>query len=400
MIRLPAVDRSARFTCRCTPSRGRAKLSGARKSVNFAGALLLVLAAGACIAPGRRIPAAPSGDWTVRLGDARHAPYVDERVPTRVRVEWDEGMGRGLPAAPVLQDALIISVISGGGVVTASADDGTRYWGRRFNGSVAGQVLRVDTRVLFVTQHRNSTAYALDLLSGRRLWSRRLNARAVAEPAWADGYMYVVTDRGELVAIDSGTGEIAWRACAGTQPLQPPVLAGDEILIAARDTIVRLARSDGATRGRHAIAGAPTAPLALHGDTLTIAMQGGVVATYAERGARELWRHQLGVTVLAAPVVTSAGVYVLTRDADLYRLTRYRTQRIAELDGAATESLTITADGALIGRLDGRIAFVGFDGTQHWEERLSGSIRAPAAVRNASVYVGTLSGRMVKLSPS
>jgi eukaryotic-like serine/threonine-protein kinase len=381
------------------PSRGRAKLSGAPGGVNFtAGVLLLALSAGACIAPGRRVPVAPPGDWTVRHGDARHAPYIDERVPTSVRIDWDEGMGRGLPAAPILQDDVIIAVVSGGGVLTASTEDGTRFWGRRFNGSIAGQVLRVNDRVLFVTQHRNSTAYALDLLSGRRQWTRRLNARAVAEPAYADGYMYIVTDRGELVTLDSGTGTIAWRTRAGTHPAQPPVLIGDEIVVAARDTIVRLARSNGAVRGRHPIAAIPTAPLALHGDTLTIAMQGGIVAAYAERGAREIWRHRIGSTVLAAPVVGSDAVYVLTRDADLFRLTRFRAQRIAELGGAATESLTVTATGALIGRLDGRITLVGFDGTQHWEEQLSGSIRAPAAVRNASIYVGTLTGRMVKLS--
>ncbi|MGH7466050.1 MAG: PQQ-binding-like beta-propeller repeat protein, partial [Longimicrobiales bacterium] len=111
-----------------------------------------------------------------------------------------------------------------------------------------------------------------------------------------------------------------------------------------------------------------------------------------------LWRHTLDAPVLAAPVATDDGVFALTRDAVLFRLGAGSARRIVALDGAATESLTITADGALVGTLDGRIVFVRRDGTLVWEERLDGSVRAPAVVHESEVYVGTLNGRLVKLT--
>jgi outer membrane protein assembly factor BamB len=98
-------------------------------------------------------------------------------------------------------------------------------------------------------------------------------------------------------------------------------------------------------------------------------------------------------------VVTDSGVFVLTRGAELLRLGSVRAQRIAAVGGAATESLTVTANGALIGTLDGRLTFVRHDGTRVWEERFEGSIRAPAAVHRSVVYVGTLTGRLIKLIP-
>jgi outer membrane protein assembly factor BamB len=391
MIRFPAQE------LRRGPSPARGKLSGTRRSVNFAAAALL-LAMSACITPGRKVAELPPDDWTLRHGDLRHAAHIDERVPTRVRVAWNENMGRGLPSTPVVQQDLILSVVSGGGLITASTANGERYWGRRFNGSIAGQVLRIGGTVLFVTQHRNSTVYALDARTGKRLWSRRLNARAVAEPAYADSMIYIVTDRGDVHAIGIATGAISWNARVAAQPVQPPLILGDALILASRDTLVHVALDGGAVRARHPIAAVPTAPLAARGDTITIAMQGGIISAYAERGAREVWRHVLDATVLAAPVVADDAVYVLTRNVDLYRLEPYRAERIADLDGAATESLTVTATGALIGRLDGRIALIGFDGAQIWEEQLNGSIRAPAAVSNASVYVSTLTGRMAKLT--
>jgi outer membrane protein assembly factor BamB len=96
--------------------------------------------------------------------------------------------------------------------------------------------------------------------------------------------------------------------------------------------------------------------------------------------------------------VTDDGVFALTREGELYLLGPNRVRRIVALDRAATESLSITADGALIGTLDGRIVFVRHDGSIAWEEQLDGSVRAPAVVHESNVYVGTLNGRLVKLT--
>lgn len=382
-------------------SAARAKLDAVYGRVNLGTLTTLVMLAGVatgCFRPARAIRDLPAGDWTHRLGNARHAPFIDERVPAAVQVAWSADLGRGVPVTPIVQEHVIISAVSGGGIVTASSESGERYWRRRFNAGIAGQVLRVDSRVYFATQHRNGTMYALDLTRGRRIWSRRIGAPASAEPAYAEGMIYVPTQHGELIAIDAESGDVAWRIRTGSAAVQPPVALHDDLIITARDTLLRIDRARGTVRSRHVIAGAPSAPLALRGDTIVIAMHPGIVAAYADAGARELWRHDVAAPVLAAPVIADSVVFVLTRSAELLRLDPRAAVHLVALDGSATESLTVTADGALIGTLDGRVTFVRRDGTIVWEKRVAGSVRAPAAVHDSAVYVGTLRGSLVKLT--
>lgn len=352
-----------------------------------------------CIRVPRAVTTVPPGEWLVRQGDTRHTAFAAEHVPESVRIVWDEGMGRGLPATPIVHDDLIIAVISGGGIITASATTGERYWSRRFNGAIAGQALRVADRIFIATQHRKGNVFALDVRRGRRLWGRDLDARATAEPAYADGVLFQPTDRGDVVALDAARGSVLWRTSIGGQTTLPPLVAGPNLLIAVRDTIVLMERAHGAVLRRVAIGSAPTAPLALSGDTIVVVGGNGTVSARAEHGARLLWRHDVGGVVLAAPIIAPEGVYVLTRQAALLRVTAGGVETLAQLEGAATESLTLTASGLLVGLLDGRLLLVRRSGAVVWEQRVTGSLRAPSAVRDSSVYVATLGGRLVKLSP-
>jgi outer membrane protein assembly factor BamB len=360
----------------------------------------VTLAASACIRPGRTIANPGDAVWATRSGDPAHHPFIGEHVPADVHVGWEAGVGRGVPFAPIVQHDVIITVVSGGGIQTHSAVDGSRYWGRRFRGSIAGQPVRVNDRVFFATSHRSGTAYALDLSRGRRLWSRDLNGRAAADAVYADETVYVSTDRGEVYALHAASGAVRWRTRIYATAAQPPVVIGDELVIATtRDSLVRVVRQTGAVRAKLPLPATPSAPLAVAGDTLVIALVPGVLVAFAGIGEREIWRHELGAPILAAPVLTDSGVYALTRDAIVYRVQHDGVQRVAELGGTATESLTVTADGVIVGRLDGSVVFLRRDGTMVWEESVQGSVRAPVAVRDSSVFVATLAGRLVKLAP-
>lgn len=380
---------------------GGGKLFRGRGGVNSA--LLLAAAAamgvsGGCMRLSRGVPDVPRGEWETRLGDTRRASFADERVPASVEVEWDVGLGRGLPATPFVHGHLVTAVISGGGIVTADGRDGRRYWSRRFNGAVAGQALRLGGHVVFATHHRDGAVHALDVRTGRNVWRQRPGGRPTSEPAHAEGRLYVATDRGDLVTMDAATGDETARTRIGGPVSQPPLVLGGQLMVLVRDTLVRVDLSSGDVVARLPLGGAASAPLAGGGDTLVVALQGGVVAAYAELGARELWRYELGAPVLAAPVVTPDGVYALTRRAEVYRLDARGAHRLAALDAAATESLTVTANGILTGLLDGTLVFMRRDGTVVWRQELPGSIRAPAAVAGGAVYAGTLRGRLVKLT--
>lgn len=301
---------------------------------------------------------------------------------------------------PQVHGDLMIAVISGGGVVTASANTGERYWSRRFNGSVAGQALRIGDRIVFATHHRDGEVHALDMQRGRRVWRKRLDQRPAAEPAVADGVLYLVSERGRVLALDARTGDEKWRREIGGVVVQPPVVHEGSLLVATRDTLVTLARADGQRIARHPLAGTPSAAMALGGYTLVVATQEGIVAAYDVRSGTELWRHDVGAPVLAAPAITARGVVVLNRAADVWLLDARGARRVADLEGAATESLTVTANGMLVGLLDGTLHFLDRDGRPVWSEELGASIQAPALLHEGAVLATTVNGRLVRLAPA
>jgi outer membrane protein assembly factor BamB len=376
----------------------RRKVFRAHGGVNAVMVALLALAGAACAAP-RTIRQLEPGQWTAQLGDVRNTTSLREQVPAAVDIAWQTGIGRGVSAMPIVQGDLIIAPISGGGIATASASTGDRFWTRRFRGAVAGSPLRVDDRVYFATFYRGGTIYSLDLHRGRRIWSRNIDGRTSGGIAFADGVLFVPTDRGEVFALDATNGSVIWRIRYNAVAAQAPIVLDDELVMATEgDSLLRIARGDGAVRARLPLPGMVTAPIVATGDTLILAMSQGVIAAFAERGARELWRHELGAPVLAAPVPTADGIYVLTRTADLFRLNGGSAVRLAELGGAATQSLAVSANGVLVGRLDGTLVFVDRNGRTVWQQQLNGSIRAPALVYGSAVYAVTLAGRLFKLS--
>src|SRR5690606_18498689 len=111
------------------------------------------------------------------------------------------------------------------------------------------------------------------------------------------------------------------------------------------------------------------------------------------------WRATVEAPILAPPAVADNGaVYVLTRDASVWRISGARdVRRIAALGGAATGAFTLARGGLLVGRLDGTLFLLDLEGNIIWQMDLGDSIVAPVSVYGGAVYVPLLHGDIVKL---
>jgi outer membrane protein assembly factor BamB len=88
---------------------------------------------------------------------------------------------------------------------------------------VTSPVLGPGETVLYVA---TSTALlALDAADGHVLWSAPLAAAPTANPALADGRLYVPIANGQLVVL-STSGAPLWKARLGGNALQPAVAGG------------------------------------------------------------------------------------------------------------------------------------------------------------------------------
>ena len=83
------------------------------------------------------------------------------------------------------------------------------------------------------------------LRSGDDVWSFGLPSPATATPIVAAGVLYIVTEGGQLIALDAGTGRLLFEDAVSLSPIQAsPLVVGDALIAAALDGTVRAYQPD------------------------------------------------------------------------------------------------------------------------------------------------------------
>jgi len=344
-------------------------------------------------------PVQEAGEWPMTMGGPLRAGYADESVPVAVEVAWREGVGRGIAAPLLLAGDVLLATTTSRGLVSMNAETGGKYWDRRFSGAFAGSAVRRGRIAFVATRDREQRTFAIDLERGRRVWSRRIGA-ARAEPVLAGQRVIVATEAREVVALDAAGGEVVWRTRLGAAAAVAPVPFDDDVfVVTTADSVYRLDGANGRITARGSLPATPAAPLVLRRDTLIAALHSGEVAALHVEEMKVAWTATVDAPILAPPAVADDGaVYVLTRDASVWRISGARdVRRIAALGGAATGAFTLARGGLLVGRLDGTLFLLDLEGNIIWQMDLGDSIVAPVSVYGGAVYVPLLHGDIVKL---
>lgn len=199
-------------------------------------------------------------------------------------------------STPAFADGVIVTVYASGDVIALAPDTGQVLWSdsvlrpRRTIalaaiGDIDGLPV-IDNGRVFVTGNGGETA-AFELQQGNRLWDQAL---ASASTPWVAGdFLWLVTDRGELVCLVRGTGRIRWVA-------QLPAL---EI---AGDTGVAVTRWVG--------------PILSAGRLVVVRSDGKILLADATDG-RIVAEGEAGGRVFEPPILVDGTLYILTENADL-----------------------------------------------------------------------------------
>jgi outer membrane protein assembly factor BamB len=399
----PCADAARRKLRKLGRRAGSVKRHGAvRGGAAAAVALLLAGAASGCGRPLRPAPFAnPGTPWAMTQGGPARAPHAAETVADSVELVWRADVGRGLHA-PVLVEGGIVFAATGSRMIAAlDPATGEHFWDRRLDGGAPSGLVRHGTRLIAATVDRQGRVHATGISRGSGAWSRRVGPVSHA-PVLVGDTVLVVTDGGALHVLDAASGSPHWQIRLPAAPRASPVPTRHGHLVMVRDSVLLLDRRNGAILARTAVEGNVSAAPAVAGDTAFLPLFSGELLLLSLPALAELGRVATGAPILAAPVVAPDGaVYFLNRAAELWRLPRpgpaENAERLAGPDGAATGSLTLVANGLLVGRLDGVLLFLDRDGGELWRRELGDAIRAPVTVADGAVYVPLLRGHIVKL---
>lgn len=198
-------------------------------------------------------------------------------------------------ASPAVDAGVVVVALSSGDLHALKVENGAVAWSESLTAmrrttavanmaDIRGRPV-IDRGRVYATGHSGMTV-AIDLRSGQRLWEAEIGG--IDQPWVAGDYLFLLTGDGELAAVETRTGRVAW-----ITPLQK-----------WRDETDRTGRI------------LWTGPI-LAGDRLIVAGSQGQAVTVSPYTGALLGKVKLPDGVSLAPIVADQTLYMFTDDADL-----------------------------------------------------------------------------------
>lgn len=150
-----------------------------------------------------------------------------------------DGLLFGSPS--VVDDAVLIGG-DDGDLFSVNRENGHVLWKTTLDSAVYSTAAISGGRVYVTTE--GQTVSAVDLETGDLIWSYPVGGST--SPAVLDGIVYVSSSDGALYAIDAETGgSPLWIFATGNKELQSPVIAGNDVVVAAGAMLYNLDRATG-----------------------------------------------------------------------------------------------------------------------------------------------------------
>ncbi|TWD83160.1 outer membrane protein assembly factor BamB [Kribbella amoyensis] len=292
-------------------------------------------------------------DWSQHHGDASHGGVAQDAIAAGQRLAWSyRTKGTFLTGSPAIA----------GGVVYAGTRDE--------NGD------------------GNSAVHAVNLATGKKLWSYSVPSSVHGSVAVADGLVYVPTLRGTLFAVDAKTGRLKWRHDPETAP----------------------AGSNQRTYGYYGVTVADGKVLFPFQTRFGEAAAGLLLALDAKTGQR-VWASPMAGNTMSdgTPAVADGRVYVGNQDGSVVIAYDLKTgQKLwtgSDTLGGWQDGVPSAADGKVyIGSNNGIVARDGATGAVLWSYTSahpslasSGATPSAAAIKGNTVYMSFPSGAVTAL---
>ena len=257
-------------------------------------------------------------------------------------------------------------------VYAVNLASGEVRWSARLSGMVLGGVLLSGDTIFAATSRPGGQVHALRRSDGKRIWS--VAAAPIAAPlAMVGGVLVAQTQRGEVLALDPGTGHVRWRRRVGVARA-PAALAGEGgILVSTTDSLFRLGVADGKVTHRVASPGTVVAPWFPRAGALLAGTTDSQVVSIRSTDLRRLWTVAVDAPVLGSLAAIGDTLFLATRVGTIYRVdpdSEPTAEPIARLDWPVTAPVTVLKGQILLGGADGTIRALRSDGTEIWRVRV------------------------------
>jgi outer membrane protein assembly factor BamB len=300
-----------------------------------------------------------AGDTLYLTGRDRYL-YAIRAEDGKLRFRTCLGVFGDSAAAPAVVGQVVVVGTNRGELVGVETGSGAVVW-RRDTGSavVADLVADPDGSRVFGTL-ANGKVLAFRPADGLAIWSRDTRAAPSSGPALGKSLVYVGSyERKALVALDPAEGREVWSAPVGGPVSGPAVVGGDLVCFGSDDhDVYAVDTKTGGARRPFALTSMVKARPAVDGAAVYCgAMDGRFFCFPLTASGPAAWQKDLGHAVLATPALCAGRIYVGTTGGELYCLDAKK-------------------------------------GTTEWIFPTGGKIVSRPLVRNQTVYLSSMDGRV------
>ena len=324
------------------------------------------------------------------------------------KIDWTASIGNGVDKyfsqlKPAVDDEAVYVAARNGEVKALSIEDGSKLWSidlgedesnslnrsARLSGGIGlgGQTLYIGTE--------NAQVFAIDAENGDIKWVAKVTGEVLAQPVYDNGYVVIHTSRGDLIALDSNTGEKVWNLNNAQPKLtlrgsSTPTVSQGGVVYGRADGYISVAlletgrplwqiaaaRAYGATE-LDRLADADMQPVVVNGVVYALAYNGNLVAIDLLKG-EQLWSQKYaGYTDIS---VSGLDIFLTDYRGYVYALNRSDGEQRwvnKELSYRNVTGVTVANDFLVVGDAEGYL---------HWIDRESGQFVAQQDLDSDGLY--------------
>ena len=345
---------------------------------------------------GEQVAANAGGNWPQFHGNQAQSGFVSGSLPGQLSLVWRFKSKGEVKSSPAIADGRVYIGSSDGHLYALDLKTGKEVWSVLLDGAVEASPALADNTVYIGTL--SGTLYALDTGSGSRRWTFRTGAKLAGGVNWfrdSGNRLCIIAGSydASLYCIDGRTGKSMWRYRTGSYINGSPAVDGKYCVFGGCDAVIHaLSIADGAgaleiNSGAY-IAGSAS----IRGDHVYVGNYNGELLKVSLTTGEIVWIYSINNNpFLSSPAVTDEVAVIGGGDMCVHcvdNLTGKARWTYATL-GAVDSSPLIAGDKVLAGSDDGRLYLLNLaDGRLIWSYEIGSSITSSPAVANGMVVAG------------
>ena len=345
---------------------------------------------------GGQAMANPGGKWAQFHGNQAQSGVVSGHLPEQLSLVWRFKTEDEIKSSPAIVKGRVYIGSSDENVYALDLQTGKQLWSATLDDMVEAPPTVVDGGVYIGSLA--GTLYALDAETGSRRWTFNTGGKIVGGANWFKDQedrlrILIGSHDAFLYCVDARTGESLWAYETGNYVNGSPAVGAGRCAFGGCDAVIHiLSIADGSKTGEVDTGAYIAASAAIHGNHIYVGNYEGVLLKAAIAGGEAVWRYTIdGSPFVASPAVTDEVVVIGGGDMRVHGIDNRtgKTRWTYTTLGAVDSSPVIVGDKVVVGSDDGRLYLLRLtDGKMLWSYETGQSITSSPAVADGMVVVG------------